>query len=267
MKRLCWIAVLPAVLAACAADEQLAPVGSGAVVDAGSDAAPPPPPPPPPPPVDAGVVKRTVMMRNPFGGPAGNHLADGDFEFSTSQYSGQLGWRAFSSDGSQDVAFATETGGLCRSGLRCAVMGPGMLFLLRGTSAKGDKGNIASGWAKGPDGMGCGAVRAVLINCDTFTVGKQLVGKKADDGWCHYTAAIGEQDTATCVYIDSNLKKDTTALVDAFVLGPDDGTVYPEAAEFWAPDAALVARLEAVRARVIATMPFAKPQVRPPPGP
>jgi hypothetical protein len=254
------------VLAACSADEQLAPVGStSTVMDAGHDAAMPPPPPPP---VDAGTVKRTVMMRNPFGGPAGNHLADGDFEFSTAQNTGgQLGWRAFTTDGAQELAFATETGGLCRSGLRCAVMGPSMLFLLRGTSAKNDKGNIASGWAKGPEGAGCGSVRALMVNCDTFTVGKQLVGKKADDGWCHYTAAIGAQDDATCLYIDSTLKKDTTALVDAFVLGPDDGTVYPEAAEFWAPDAELVARLEAVRARVVATMPFAKPQPRPRPTP
>lgn len=252
-------------LTGCAADEQLAPLGAGAAdagpADASADAAPLPPP------VDAGLVKRTVMMRNPVGGPAGNHLIDGDFEFSTTPYGGQLGWRGFSGDGSQEIVVATETGGLCRSGLRCAVMKPSMLFLLRGTSAKG-KGNVISGWAKPAEGSSCSVVRPVLIDCDTFVVLKQVPGKKdGDEGWCHYTSAIGERDTATCLYIDSAVKKDTVALVDAFVLGPDDGTVHPLEAEFWAPEAEMVGRLENLRRLVISTTPFGKAERRAAPKP
>lgn len=255
--------LLCAALGACAGDaEKLAPVGAEPA-DAGPDAAPPPPPP------DAGTLKRAVMTRNPFGGPAGNHLIDGDFELSTAPYAGgQYGWRGFSKDGSQPLDVATETGGLCRSGLRCAVMASKTLHLLRGAAAQG-KGNAVSGWARLPAGAPCGMVRPLLIECDTFTVHKPLVAaKKADEsGWCSYATTLAEKGSATCVYIDNTLPAGDTALLDAFVLGPDDGTLQPQAAEFWVPDAETTARLTGLRDHVIATLPLGKPPARPRPAP
>lgn len=258
MRRLFAMMMLSAGLFACSGTaEKVAPI-DGEVVDAGSDAAPPVPP---------GPVKRTVMMRNPFGGRAGNLLVDGDFEMSTVPRAGaQLGFRGFSTTGTDEVEVPTETGGLCRSGLRCAVMEPNTVFLIRGASANG-KGNVASGWAKVPEGALCSVVRPMLIGCNTFVVAKQLSAPKNPDadGWCHYTAAISEQDTATCVYVESTLKSGANAILDAFTLGPDDGTVQPLSAEFWAPEAELVARLESLRARVTATMPLGKrPREAPP---
>jgi hypothetical protein len=260
VKKIVTALLLSSVLAACGGtEEKLSPAP---IEDAGADAAPPPPAP------DAGTVKRAVFDRNPFGGRAGNLLADGDFELSTVPHAGaQLGWRAFSSDGSGLVDLATETGGLCHSGLRCAVLPSSTLLLLRGTSANG-KGNVASGWAKVPEGSSCSVIRPILINCDSFAVGKVLVAKKKDaEGWCHYAVATTEQDQATCVYVDNTLPAGKTALLDAFVLAPDDGTLQPLEAEFWAPDAETAARLDRIRAHEIATTPFGRRPRRPSPTP
>jgi hypothetical protein len=210
------------------------------------------------------------MVRSPFGGPSGNLLADGDFEFSTVGSAGaQLGWRGYTGDGNQTLVVETETGGLCRSGLRCAIVEPSMLMLLRGASAK-STGNVASGWAKIPYKASYGVVRPILISCDTFTVNTVLSAAKYKpdkDGWCHYSNTIPRQDSATCIYVDNTLKEGTWALLDAVVLGPDDGTVHPEDAEFWVPDAATVARLENMRAHELATMPLGRAPRRPLPTP
>ncbi|MFT3774637.1 MAG: hypothetical protein QM820_55505 [Minicystis sp.] len=253
MKQLGWLLAIATAMFGCGGGETLSPVGTE-VMDAGTDAAPP-----------AGTVKRTVMERSPLGPPVGNHLFDGDFEFSTVPHAGaQLGARAFSGDGSENRDLAMETGGLCRSGLRCAVMEPSTLLLLRGASANG-KGNAASAWAKVPEGAVCSVVRPILINCDTFTINKTLgptTKQAGPDGWCHYAVSISAQDSATCIYVQSTLKEGQTAILDAFTLGPDDGTVQPLAAEFWVPDAETVIRLENMRARERATMPLGKPPKR-----
>jgi hypothetical protein len=245
-------------LAACGSlDEKLAPTATE-IADAGPDAAPPP----------ATSVRRTVSTRNPFGGRAGNLLVDGDFELSTVPQAGaQLGWRAFSADGSGTVNLATETGGLCRSGLRCAVLPKGAVVLVQGTSARG-KGNVASAWAKPPADATCSKVRVILVDCESFDVHAQLTSEdKGADGWCHYGATLAEQQSPTCMYVESSLAKDTTAILDAFFLGPDDGTVQPLAAEHWAPEPELVATLQRIRAHEIATRPFGRAPRRPPPMP
>jgi hypothetical protein len=263
VKKLVTALAIAFALVACGDGEKLSPLPVPGM-DAGADGGDTPPPPAP----DAGTVKRAVLDRNPFGGPSGNLLADGDFELSTVPHAGaQLGIRAYTSDGSGAVDLATETGGLCRSGLRCAVVQPATVLLLRGTAANG-KGNVASGWVKVPAGSACNVVRPILITCDTFAVGKLLSAKKPDaDGWCHYTATLTEQDQATCVYVDSTLPTGATALLDSFMLGPDDGTVQPLEAEFWVPDAETARRLDRLRAYAIATLPLGRRPRRPPPTP
>jgi hypothetical protein len=240
-------------------EEQLSPVPPPGVPDDAGAVTPPPPGVPPIP----GRVKRTVMERSPFGGTPGNLLADGDFELSTVPHAGsQLGWRAYTLDGSGELDTHWETGGLCRSGLRCAIFDPGMLMFGRGT-ASATKGNVASVWAKLPINAKCNLVRPILITCDTFNVDKLLSGGKKDaNGWCHYTAALPRQDSALCMYIDSTLKAATYALLDDAVIGPDDGTIHPEAAEFWVPDAQTVATLENLRRVVQSTMPLGRGERR-----
>jgi hypothetical protein len=242
-------------LVACTDVELHSPApASTAPTDAGSDAAPPLTVTP--------WVKRTVETRSPYGGPAGNLLADGDFEFSTvAQQGAQLGWRAYTSDGKTSLNILTETGGLCRSGLRCALFQPGMILFLRGTAANG-QGNVASLYGKMPAGAKCFDVRPILVDCDSLAVHEILNTTVAPgaDGWCPYTATIAADPSALCIYIDNTLTGSVYALLDNAEIGPDNGTVYPESASFWVPDAALTSRLASLRAQIQSTMPLGRPR-------
>jgi hypothetical protein len=236
------VALPGALLLGCGVDERVAPLTSAPPVDAGSDAPDPLP--------EVGPWKRSVLHRNPVGGPSGNLLLDGDFESSTLSYVGaQTAWRVFSGNGSAALEAKTETGGLCRSGLRCAVLAPNTLHLIRGTAAR-DAGNVASIWAKLPAGsLSCKVVKPILIRIDDFTAHTILSGDKAPDeeGYCQYSTRISEKADALGIYLENTLEPGTVALLDGAFLGADDGTIHPYAAEFWAPPPELAARLEAVR--------------------
>lgn len=99
--------------------EQMPPVPplDAGELDAGPDAAPP---------------KRVVESRNPYGNidPA-NLMLDGDFEFSGRQ--GQMPWLSFAS---AQTTLDFETGGLCASGVRCAMLGKGTVLFGWMTSPK-----------------------------------------------------------------------------------------------------------------------------------
>jgi hypothetical protein len=244
--------VIALALAGCESGEALAPVP----VDGGDgDAAPPP---------AAVSVKRTVTTRSPLGERAGNHLIDGDFELSTDfGPGGQFGALGFNSDGSGQKELPVETGGLCRSGLRCAVVDATTLAFLRGASPRG-KGSVASIWAKIPEGSKCTAVRAIVVTCDTADVIRVLPAQKTlDQGWCQYRGAIAEMTQSACLYVDNTLPKGTTALLDAATLVPDDGTVQPLAETKWTPDEQTLARLANIR-RSLAAMPISSSRRAPP---
>jgi hypothetical protein len=255
-------------ISGCSNSEQLAPAPTGpvAIIDAGADAdadadvnvdVD----------VDAGSARRTVMTRSPFGGPVANHFADGDFELSTSRGTGQYGARAFSVGATGGaVDFAIETGGLCRSGLRCAVFVPKTAFLLRGVAAALGKGNMASFWAKVPAGKACAAVTGLMVTCDTLQTGhtiKAISPQPDAAGWCSYGSRLAPSPSALCLYIQNKLVNDESALLDSAVMGPDDGTVLPQAAEFFVPTAELVAELEAVRETIRRTTIVGRPEERP----
>lgn len=222
---------------------------------------------PDPPDASAGPFKRTVMLRNPLGGPANNLLADGDFDFSTEPEGagGQLGWRGFSGDGQSLHRVRAETGGLCRSGLRCGVLEPDMILFGRGAAAAG-KGLVASGWAKLPEGSDCETVDWKLVVCDSPAGFKPMKADGPADaaGWCHYTALLPEKEQAQCIYITSSLPEGATALIDAAVLAPDDGTVTAKQAELWVPTAEAVAGLEAVQRSIRSRMRFGDLPAAPP---
>ncbi|MBW2528823.1 MAG: hypothetical protein JRI23_31900 [Deltaproteobacteria bacterium] len=109
-------AVLAGWLSGCQASEYTepdpAPLDGGALTTGGGQTSTPP---------DAGARRRTVMTRNPWGGPPGNLVVDGEFELSVTPSGGQTGWRAFHfSGGLRELQ--VETGGVCRGGLRCALL-------------------------------------------------------------------------------------------------------------------------------------------------
>ena len=205
--------------------------------------------------------KRTVEVRNPLAGPAGNLLLDGDFELSTSYGPGQYGWRMFNAAGTGEVRMFLETGGLCRSGLTCAKMHKGELLLGRGTAAAHGKGHVMEMWGKMPEGVGCAKVSLIVVTCDTFTALKKVsVDKDPEGGWCHHHGTLPPSNVSLCFYVQNFLGDGDEALLDGAVLAPDDGTVpfkgQEEANE--GVDAETVSRLQTLRGTVMRTMPFGK---------
>ncbi len=176
--------------------------------------------------VPAGAVKRTVERRSPLGDTVGNLLVDGDFEMSVviQGTSPQSGWLAFGGG----AYLRGETGGLCRSGLRCAYVESGVLLFGQGASAK-DSGMIASIWVRPPDGGSCAAVSASVLRCNSFQTAAQLVAETESpqpDGWCVLRGRIRPQTTGVCMLLESNSEPLLgTALVDDASILPDKGNV------------------------------------------
>ena len=213
--------------------------------------------------VDAGAPRRIVETRNPFGSTKGNLMVDGDFELSVqSSPGGQVGWRVFSDSGSAELGFKVETGGLCRTGLRCAVLEKNVIFFGRGTAAPDDAPHVATMWSKPPQGMACNDVMtAVLVACSTAGGQKKLTAQTdapGEDGWCEYSATISGRDAAVCIYLTSKLEGDATALLDSATLEPDTGNM-AKAYEAWVPPADFVASLDATRDYIRRTTRFGRP--------
>ena len=210
-------------------------------MDAGSneDAGPTP---------DGGPPKRTIALRNPWGGPAGNLLVDGDPELSTVHAGDQpqSGWWTFTGSGSTRVDLRFETGGLCRTGLRCAVLEPGRMLVGMGVAAR-EAGMVATLWAKGPAGMQCDDVLSTyVVDFSQWTISGYLKPTAPDpgsDGWCQYRGSFSEKHTQQCLFVDSKLASGETALVDSARLEPETGTVPPQSAVVVSP--ALAARVRA----------------------
>jgi hypothetical protein len=213
------------------------------------------------PPVDAGRVKRTVFTRNPMGGPVGNLLADGDFELSTQSYPGsQVGVRGFSETGSGEVLIKTETGGVCKSGLRCALFESHTVLFFNGTSAGSEVGLALSVWVKPPPEQSCSVASISAVSCDTlvFLGSVPAPAQGADpDGWCQFKGTMSPQRSAVCVYMSNTLQGADRMLVDAATLVPDDGTFAPFQSSKATPE--LEARLTRLGEHLRRTRQFGKP--------
>lgn len=204
--------------------------------------------------------KRTILVRNPVGAPPNNLLVDGDFELSVSRGGGQYGWRMFNSQGTGEVAMTVETGGLCRSGLTCVKLEKGNLMFGRGTAAPDGKGHVAGMFAKLPEGATCNDIDLIVVDCDTFGVLKKINAEpELDQGWCHYAGTFGPAKAAVCLYVQNSLDPGQVALVDAAVLGPNDGTVPYKSVPDEPLGAATLATMANVRDLVRRTQPFGRP--------
>ena len=180
-----------------------------------------------PPTVGPQEFVRTVEVRNPLGGPPGNLLIDGDFEMSITfdGNAGQGAWYAFTN--STSAYLRGETGGLCKSGLRCAILEADTTLFGRGTAANGT-GMIASVWVKPPEGSDCGVIEPTIVDCNFAGLDTQLPPTSAApdvDGWCEYRGGRPTASAATCMAIESTLQVGDRAIVDRAVVAPEDGTV------------------------------------------
>jgi hypothetical protein len=200
-----------------------------------------------------------VELRNPFGGPAGNLLVDGDFELSATSGGNLPGWLGFRYDGNRET-IRFETGGLCRRGLRCAVLPPNVSFIGWGTAARG-RGMTATIWAKPPAGEPCEILHVAITEC-WYAVGTQLVSAAAeadDSGWCRYEGGFSyAQETAACLYAEAELAYGETVLLDAAELLPITGNA-PMSAAAQPLDAELASRVQRALDRARAARPFGTP--------
>lgn len=112
----------------------------------------------PPPRRRSGRKSASFSEGNGFGLPADNLLADGDFELSTVRggYIPQLAWIGFNDSGER--AIKAETGGLCRTGLRCGVLEPDLVPARQRHRGAADEAHIATVWAKPPEGSACDVI-------------------------------------------------------------------------------------------------------------
>jgi hypothetical protein len=189
--------------------------GTPPAVEAGADAKPPP--------VDAGPPVRTVETRNPFGNTAvaKNLMVDGDFELTSGD--GQFGWRAIGSAGA--ATLLRETGGLCRSGVTCAIL-TSDADLLGMAAAPKDQSMDITVWSKPPE-ADCGLTTVSVISCTTLFVSAVATvppEKSEPDatGWCRHHAVAPPMTEGPCLFVES-LLADGRILVDDVSIVPASG--------------------------------------------
>jgi hypothetical protein len=245
-------------LVGCTDQETIAPLDAGAGDAGPGDGGPP---------TDAGPIVRTVEIRNPFGSEPKNLLADGDFEWSVSGGTGsQFAWLSYNAAGTGGVVTRIETGGLCRSGLRCAVMDGSTVMLLRGAAAPNMKAMTASIAIKPSKGATCNSVRVIALPCDTL-LAPQVQLKAAvqpeTDGYCLSTGAMPGTTSAVCFYVDAVGLGTKTALVDDAKLLPSDAGEMALSAIQFHPEPELALRLARLRTLTRDRMPLGQPPARP----
>lgn len=212
-------AILIALLVSACNDEVVDPL----VTPTGSTTVPPPPDGTGGAPVDPGPRVRDVFLRNPFGGPPDNLLADGDFELSITRNStGQYGWRRLRLG--QLKPLRAETGGICKSGLRCGRVDSGDILIGTGTAAPNDADHYASIWLKSleaPDDPKepCALGDVIIYECGSGSTVDSLQPAAAPDenGWCQYETQIESSKVAICMYVDVG---EVDILIDNAVLLP-----------------------------------------------
>jgi hypothetical protein len=210
-----------------------------------------------------GTIRR-VETRNPFGGPPENLLTDGDFELSIvpGPSDTQGAWFAVDAFGINPVPLRAETGGLCRTGLRCAVLEPKRLLLGWGTAAGSGIGHEVTIWVK-PEGEGttCDVMDAFTISCFNFDVTSILSADESPDpsGWCRYSGDVPPTNEGVCLYLESNLDAGQTALLDSATLLPGSGAGL-QARSSVAPSHAVRERLTKVQKLLRDTRQLARPR-------
>lgn len=203
------------------------------------------------PPATPGTRIREVLTRNPFGSNPRDHFYDGDLELSASPDwgTGQVGWLGLTNDSVETIPL--ETGGLCRSGLRCGVLRRGVTAFAKGSAAANEASMVASVWVKPPAESVCRVADITLVDCDTYTNLRRLSSEKLPDenGWCEFGATLKGRASGVCLYLENTLPNGSAEmLVDSALLLPEaEAQPMKQRGEYWAPDEAFITRLERAR--------------------
>jgi hypothetical protein len=179
--------------------------------------------------LDAGlVVKRTVEQRSPFGNTSypANLLADGDFEFTGRNE--QMPWIVFGSTGQQTLNY--DTGGLCHSGIRCALIAPGDALIGYVSSPKKSTMDVSLWISPVSDGHGaslaCKFVQVSMTDLSNQGTRTDIHSETEDpiDGWCHFTGSTPNlAGGAPVIYVDFAKGAKASARVDDGVVKPAAG--------------------------------------------
>lgn len=246
----------------CGSEERLSPVDrpSSSNSSGGGGAEPEPEP-----------AVRQVFVRNPIGLPIDNLLADGDFELSIvpeAEAGGQYGWIALRGNGGTAPLLA-ETGGLCRSGLRCGRLPAGRILFGRGTAAPHELPHKASIWLKPvswqprpPAELAepCESLADVyVLACDSFSVVGVLrpAALPSADGWCELRAELAGSTRALCMYAE--IGEQELLLDNATLLAAPELASGPLPAPI-TPPTPTTERMRLVREQIRARMPLGSPK-------
>ena len=166
---------------------------------------------------------RTIEQRSPFGNttyPA-NLLVDGDFEFTGRTE--QMPWILFG-QGQGQTPLRFETGGRCRSGIRCALMDRGETLLGFVASPK-TVGMRVSLWVLPLSGV-CHDVRVAMVDLGSQEKRTEIPSETehaASDGWCHFSGATPNfADKEPVLFVDIDPKTTMGARIDDGLVMPTD---------------------------------------------
>jgi hypothetical protein len=160
-------------------------------------------------------------------GSPGNLLADGDVELSIvpEGVEGQHGWVAFRGSGTPDSLLG-ETGGICKSGIRCARVEASRVLFARGTSGGFDASHEISVHVKPlevsdpRDPCDVGVFRAISCDFNDMLGSLQEPDAPDADGWCKLTRTLDPSDAGgICIYAQTEVP----ILLDAAELRRLDG--------------------------------------------
>ena len=232
------------VLAACNSEQTVTPPDPPLTLDAGN-------------PAPAGP-RRMAFHRNPLGDvlQADNLMVDGDFELTGRN--DQAPWIAFDPNQGQ-VTLTYDTGGHCRSGVRCAVIAPPQILVgYMGSPLLGSMHVRA--YAKLTSGS-CPDLAILAFDFSNDTTGKGVSATSKTpgaDGWCVYESDVDnlalEQPG---LYVQPT--KTTAILDDVTVLPQGEAPVHGITPPPATIDAETQARVKSVIAWVRAHRKYGRP--------
>ena len=169
-----------------------------------------------------GVPTRTVGYRNPFGNvlQPGNLMIDGDFELTGR--SDQAPWIAFSQMQQAQETLNYDTGGRCRSGVRCGLIGKGDTLIGYFSSPALVNFNVRVYIQ--PEGDHCGDAVVTTFDVATNDTGQSVQSDTpapAADGWCVFEGMgqnLAYEQPALLVMMAQNPQGSTVHIDEATVL-------------------------------------------------
>ncbi len=177
---------------------------------------------------DAGVPTlaaptRTIGYRNPFGNvlQPGNLMVDGDFELTGR--SDQAPWIAFNQMMQAQETLNYDTGGRCRSGVRCGLIGKGDT-LIGYFSSPANGGNFNVRVYIQPETGHCGDAVVTTFDVATNNTGQTVqsdTDAPAADGWCVFEGmgqSLSYDEPALLVMMASNPQGSMVHVDEATVL-------------------------------------------------